>query len=112
MTVCKSEQRLIRPCAKWKINEKVSKTKNKKKNRFRNNYTKNVGQVSWGGTVEYTDFPTTTVLDMTLNNMMVKFQLWGMLSTPSLLSLWSGVIAPDRVLFMGQIEPNYILMQS
>ena len=35
-------------------------------------------------------------------------ELWGMWSTPSLPSLlgplWLGVIAPDRVLCMGQIE--------
>ena len=52
--------------------------------------------------------PPTSVLDMTLNNLMVKFQLWGMRSTPLLQllpgSLWPGVVAPDRVLSMGQIE--------
>ena len=41
-------------------------------------------------------------------------ELWGMQSTPSLPSLpgplWSGVIAPDGVLSMGQIELNYVLM--
>ena len=35
-------------------------------------------------------------------------ELWGMQSTPSLPSfpgpLWPGVVAPDRVLSMGQIE--------
>ena len=35
-------------------------------------------------------------------------ELWGMRSTPSLPSLpgslWPGVVASDRVLFMGQIE--------
>ena len=34
-------------------------------------------------------------------------ELWGMWSTPSLLSLpgsvWPGVVAPDRVLSVGQI---------
>ena len=30
--------------------------------------------------------------------------------TPSL--LWPGVVAPDRVLFMGQIELNYVLMRN
>ena len=38
----------------------------------------------------------------------VMLELWGMWSTPLLLSLlgslWPGVVAPDRVLFMGQIE--------
>ena len=37
-------------------------------------------------------------------------EFWGMWSTPSLLSLpgplWPGVVAPDRVLSMGQIELN------
>ena len=44
----------------------------------------------------------TSVLDMTLNNLM---ELWGMRSTPSLPSLpgplWLGVVAPDRALSMG-----------
>ena len=39
---------------------------------------------------------------------------WGMRSTSSLPSLpdllWPGVVAPDRVLFMGQIELNSVLM--
>ena len=38
----------------------------------------------------------------------VKLELWGLQSTPSLLSLsgpfWPWVVAPDRVLSMGQIE--------
>ena len=37
-------------------------------------------------------------------------ELWGMWSTPSLPSLpgplWPGVVAPDRVLSVGQIEQN------
>ena len=37
-------------------------------------------------------------------------ELWGMQSTPSLSSLpgsvWPGMVAPDRVLSMGQIELN------
>ena len=44
----------------------------------------------------------------------VMLELWGMLSTfllPSLLGpLWPGVVAPDRVLFMGQIELNWVLL--
>ena len=44
----------------------------------------------------------------------VMLKLWGMRNTPSLLlllgPLWPGVIAPDRVLSMGQIELNYVLM--
>ena len=41
-------------------------------------------------------------------------ELWEMRSTPSLTSLpdplWPGVIAPDRVLFICQIELNGVLM--
>ena len=41
-------------------------------------------------------------------------ELWGMQSTLSLPSLpgplWSGVVAPDRVLSMGQIKLNCVLM--
>ena len=44
----------------------------------------------------------------------VMLELWGMRSTLSLPSLpgstLPGVVAPDDVLFMGQIEQNYILM--
>ena len=44
----------------------------------------------------------------------VMLELWGMRSTPSLLSLpgslWPRVVAPDRILSMGQIELNCILM--
>ena len=68
------------------------------------------------GAVEYTDCisaenktPThpTIVLDMTLSNLMVRL-LWGMRITPSMPSLpgplWPRVVAPERVLSMGQIE--------
>ena len=41
-------------------------------------------------------------------------ELWGMQSTPSLPSLpgqlWSGVVAPKKVLYMGKIEPHCVLM--
>ena len=44
----------------------------------------------------------------------VMLELWGMQSTPSLPSLpdplWPGVVVPDRVLSMGQIELNCVLM--
>ena len=60
-----------------------------------------------------------SVLDMTLNNdgeAPVMPGLWGMQSTPLLPSLpdplWSGVIAPDRVLSMGKIELNSVLMRN
>ena len=60
---------------------------------------------------------TTSVLDMTLKSggeAPVMLEIWGMWGTsllPSLLGpLWLGVVAPDRVLSMGQIELNCILM--
>ena len=41
-------------------------------------------------------------------------KLWGIQSIPLLLSLpgplWPGVVASDRVLFIDQIELNYVLM--
>ena len=41
-------------------------------------------------------------------------ELWGMQSTPSLPSLpgllWPGEVAPDRILSIGQMELNYVLM--
>ena len=41
-------------------------------------------------------------------------ELWGMQSTPSLPSLagslWPGVVALDRVLSLGQIELNCVIM--
>ena len=44
----------------------------------------------------------------------VMLELWGMWSTPSLPllpdPLWSGVVVPDRVLSLGQIELNCVLM--
>ena len=46
----------------------------------------------------------------------VILKLWGMQTTPLLSSLpgplWSGVVAPDRVLSIGQIEVNCVLMLS
>ena len=44
----------------------------------------------------------------------VMLELWGMQTTPSLPSLpgpfWPEVVVPDRVLSIGQIELNYILI--
>ncbi len=44
----------------------------------------------------------------------VMLELWEMLSTPLLPSLpgplWPRVVAPDRVLSIGQIELNYVLI--
>ena len=43
-------------------------------------------------------------------------EIWGMWSTPSLPSLLgslgSGMVAPDRVLTVGQIELNCVFMQN
>ena len=43
-------------------------------------------------------------------------ELWGMRITPLLPSLpstlWSGVVEPDRVVSMGQIELNYDFIQN
>ena len=54
------------------------------------------------------------VVDMTLKQsdgeVPVMLELWGMWSTPSLPSLWTGVVAPDWVLSMGQIERKCVLM--
>ena len=58
----------------------------------------------------------TSVLYMTLNNgeVPVMLEVWGMRSTPLLPllpgPLWPGVVALDRVLSMGQIELNSVLM--
>ena len=54
------------------------------------------------------------VLDMTLSNLMVILELWGIRSTPSLPllpgSLWPRMVAPNRVLPTGLIEPNCMRM--
>ena len=48
------------------------------------------------------------------NSSIRPLEIWGMQSTPSLPSLpdplWLGVVTPDRVLSMGQIELKYVLM--
>ena len=85
------------------------------------------------GVVKYTDCtsaegstPTTTTTHTHTNEcpgydskqsgggIPVMLELWEMQSTCSLPSfpgpLWSRVVAPDRVLFMGQIEQKCILM--
>ena len=59
--------------------------------------------------------PSVSVLDMTLNNLIHEVpELWRMQSTPLLPSLpdslRSGVLAPHRVLCMGQIKLICILM--
>ena len=48
------------------------------------------------------------------NDVPVMLELWGMRSTPSLPSLrgqlWLGLVAPDWVLSMGQVELKFVLM--
>ena len=48
-----------------------------------------------------------------VGEVAVILEFGGMLRTPSLPShpspFWPGVVAPGRVLSMGQIEPNYVL---
>ena len=64
--------------------------------------------------------PPMSVLDMTPKQsdgeVRVMLKLCGMRSTPSLPSLrgpfWNGVVTPDRVPYMGQIELNCVLMQN
>ena len=80
--------------------------------------------VSWGCRIHWRhhcwgqDPPPKCVLDMTLNKndgeVPIMQEVWGMQSTSSLPllpdPLWAGVVAPDRVLSMGQIELNCVLM--
>ena len=71
------------------------------------------------GAAEYIDWifaegktSASSVQDMTLNNLMVRFQYcWSFGECIPLLPgpLWPGVVAPDRVLSMGQIELNCML---
>ena len=78
------------------------------------------------GAVEYTDCFSAEGLDPPPNKcpvydskqsdgaVPVILKRWGMQSTPSLLSLpgpvWLGMVPSDRVLSMGQIELNCVLM--
>ena len=76
------------------------------------------------GTIEYTDYISAEGQDTHLNEcsvydikqsdgeIPVMLKLWGLQCTLSLPSLpgplWPGVVAPDRVLSMGQIEMSDI----
>ena len=77
------------------------------------------------GAVEYTDCFSAEMEDIpnecpgydtkhTDGEVPVMLEFWGMRSTPSLPflqgPLWPGVVAPNRVLSMGQIELNSVLM--
>ena len=65
--------------------------------------------VVWSYSSSLQRLPQTSVLDMTQKIWWtpVMLELWGMLSIPSLQSLpdpfWPVVIAPDRILSIGQI---------
>ena len=77
------------------------------------------------GAVEYTDCTSAEDLDspnefsgydtkQSDGEVPVILELWGMRSTLSLPSLpgplWPGLVEPDRILSMGQIELNRVLM--
>ena len=53
-------------------------------------------------------------LKQTDDEVPVMLELWGMRSTPSLPSLpgplWLGMVVPEKVLFVGQIELNCELL--
>ena len=84
-----------------------------------NYYSFNITQSAWA--VKYTDrrhphlneFPRYDTKQSD-SEVPVMLEFWGMRSNPSLPSLpgplWSGVVAPDGVLFYGQIELKYVLM--
>ena len=76
-------------------------------------------------TVKYTDCFSAEGLDpryecpkydtkQSNGEVLVMLGLWGMRSTPLLQSLpgphWPGIVAPDWVISMGQIELNCVLM--
>ena len=51
------------------------------------------------------DIPLISILDMTLNNLMARFQSKSIPSLPLLpATLWLGVVVPVRIVFMSQIE--------
>ena len=79
------------------------------------------GPVGWGS--EYTDYFSAEGENFTNecsgydtkqsnDEVPVMLDLWGMQSTPLLPSLpgplWLEVVAPERVMSMGQIEQNWI----
>ena len=69
--------------------------------------------------VEYTDYPPNECpgydTKQSDGELPVMVELWGMQSTPLLpllpSPLWPGVIAPDWVLSMNQIELNCVLFE-
>ena len=82
-----------------------------------------VAKLAWA--VEYTDCTSAEGYDSPNkcrgydtkqydSKVSVMLELWEMHSTPLLPSLpsplWPGEVAPDRVLFIGQIELNRVLM--
>ena len=67
-------------------------------------YTDYISAEGWHSPNECLDFDT----KQSNGEALVMLELWGMQSTLLLSSLqgplWPGVVAPNRVLFMGQIE--------
>ena len=75
------------------------------------------------GAIEYTDYRRVRPTHLEYpgygtkqsdGEVLIMLELWEMWSTPSLSSLssphWLGVVTPDRVLSMGQIKLNCVLM--
>ena len=88
-------------------------------------YGVSVAKSAWA--VEYTDCISAEREDLpneypgydtkqTHGEVPLMLVLWGIWSSPSLLSLpvplWPGFGAPDRVQCMSQIELNFVLMQN
>ena len=73
-----------------------------------------LGQLAWAASPQRGKTLSTSVLDMTLNNLMAGLQSCWVLEqfeVPPALpwlpgSLWPGVVVLDKVLSMGQIEQN------
>ena len=72
--------------------------------------------VGWGCRIHWLHLNEYPVYDtkLSVGEVPVMLEFGGIQRTPSLPSLpgpfWPGVVAPDRVLYMGQIEINCILM--
>ena len=86
---------------------------------IQNDFSQSVGAVEYTDCIseEGSDFPKECPVYDTKhsdNKASVILELWEMQSTPSLPllpgSLWPSVVAFDRILFMGQIELNYVFM--
>ena len=90
-------------------------------NRFMKVILKSNGPVRWGCGIHrphlcrrVRPFPTIECSGYDIKHSdgeaSVILELWGMQSTPLLSSLRPGVVVPDKVLSMGQIELNCVFM--